>query len=602
MIVSAHPLAASPARTPRRPPAGLRRGVGAFAAVLAVLAARDVAADAGTPAPAPAQVTPVIAAALDTTNAAVAADTARARRRFSNLSPEASMIDSDAPEGMPIRKVEVRTLDIYEPPPPGRLHAFYKVANQLHVVSRPVTVRAQLLLHPGEPWSLARAHETMRNLRGLDFLLPERLVARQVGDSVDVEVVTRDTWTTSPEINLESGGGQRFGSMAFTEKNLLGLGTTLSFSYREDPIGISRSLTLSDGDLFGTHFRGNFSVGTGSGGKTNSTSLVLPFYAEDTPLSYGASWFRGDSRAHLFQRALEQASFDQRTEEFEAFWGRGVRVAGVIQRFMASVYTFDHRLGPSTLEPGAPEEFNGGEENLRIRRVAGEFRRWRPNYVEKHGVEQFDRVEDFDLGSSFACKVGFAPRFLGSTADEGYARFKLETGAETRRFGFGLLRSTVSTRLRSRAVETLGQLQVRWIQQPTPDQTFVVAFYGVAGDNMPRDFQAVIGGLNGLRAYPVHAIAGDQVWRSNFEHRWIAARDCWDLVSIGAATFYDNARAWGRGSAGAGWYHDAGIGLRLSLPHSALNQVARFDVAWPVSPTRDGRREPVFSFGSSQAF
>jgi hypothetical protein len=45
-----------------------------------------------------------------------------------------------------------------------------------------------------------------------------------------------------------------------------------------------------------------------------------------------------------------------------------------------------------------------------------------------------------------------------------------------------------------------------------------------------------------------------------------------------------------------------GFGLRVSLPRSALNRVARFDVAWPVAPARPGVRQAVFSFGSSQAF
>jgi hypothetical protein len=30
--------------------------------------------------------------------------------------------------------------------------------------------------------------------------------------------------------------------------------------------------------------------------------------------------------------------------------------------------------------------------------------------------------------------------------------------------------------------------------------------------------------------------------------------------------------------------------------------VLRFDLAWPVEPTRDERRKPVLTFGSSQAF
>jgi len=38
------------------------------------------------------------------------------------------------------------------------------------------------------------------------------------------------------------------------------------------------------------------------------------------------------------------------------------------------------------------------------------------------------------------------------------------------------------------------------------------------------------------------------------------------------------------------------------MPHSSHERVARLDVAWPLRPGTDGRTEPVFSIGSSQAF
>jgi hypothetical protein len=92
------------------------------------------------------------------------------------------------------------------------------------------------------------------------------------------------------------------------------------------------------------------------------------------------------------------------------------------------------------------------------------------------------------------------------------------------------------------------------------------------------------------------------VWRFNGEARWVAARNVWSLVSLGGAGFVDAARAWGFGGNREPWHHDAGFGLRLSFPHASLHQVARFDIAFPLSPSRDGKREAVFSFGSSQAF
>ena len=130
----------------------------------------------------------------------------------------------------------------------------------------------------------------------------------------------------------------------------------------------------------------------------------------------------------------------------------------------------------------------------------------------------------------------------------------------------------------------------------------MVAGFGALAYRPARDFQYVVGGLNGLRAHGVHALAGDKLVRLNAESRWVLAHNYFQLLSIGAAGFWDSARTWGPGSADQPWQHDVGVGLRLSAPHSALNQVVRIDLAWRVSPRGVRPDGAVFSFGSSQAF
>jgi hemolysin activation/secretion protein len=222
--------------------------------------------------------------------------------------------------------------------------------------------------------------------------------------------------------------------------------------------------------------------------------------------------------------------------------------------------------------------------------------------VEKRGVERLDGIEDVDLGSSLRFRAGVSPEFLGGTTDEGYLAARWDAGVGTERFGFGTASLDVSSRLRHDPRELIAQANARWTNQSLPQQTFVIAAHGSVGHRVYRDYQVIVGGLNGLRAYPVRALAGQQLWRFNAEHRWPVASRLYQLVSIGAAAFYDAARTWGPGAEGVPWHHDVGLGMRLSLPHSRLARVARFDVAWPISPTRDGRRVPVFSFGSGQAF
>jgi hemolysin activation/secretion protein len=217
-------------------------------------------------------------------------------------------------------------------------------------------------------------------------------------------------------------------------------------------------------------------------------------------------------------------------------------------------------------------------------------------------VDLVDRAEDIDIGTSFTLKGGYAPKLLGSSADEGYARLRVESGHDAGRWGFGQMHAGVQSRFRRDPQELQGDLTARWVQQPRDRWTLVAATTGVAGRKMPSDWQLTLGGLTGLRAFPVHELTGNQVWRANAEVRWIGVRDLLRLVSVGAAGFWDSGRAWGPGSAGAGWHQDVGFGLRLSLPHSALNAVARFDVAWPISPSGDGRHGAAYSFGSGQAF
>jgi hypothetical protein len=505
-------------------------------------------------------------------------------------------------EGLPIRRIDIRARNIYDPLPPGRLRAVYRIANALHVRTRESTIRNMLLFKAGDRWSEARGRETARILRELTILDPYRLSARRRGDSVDVWIETRDAWSTSPEFNLERGGGELTGAVSFVERNLLGLGKAVSVAYREDPSGISRSATYSDPNVLGTRLRLQGGASTGTGGASQTFSAGVPFYAEDAPHAFGMSWQRATSVARLFQSQEEVADFDRRLEEAEVFWGRGRRVDRAILRLSGAFQIYDRRFGPSRVDPGAPAAFAGGEENLKIRRLAATMRLWTPRYVEKTTVERLDGIEDYDLGQSLSLTFGYSPALLGGTSDEGYADARVDLGLRTSDHSFGLTRARATTRLRRRPVESIGQIDARWVSQHFPRQTFVIAAHGTGGREVARDFQVLVGGLNGLRAYPVQALAGTQVWRVNAEHRLLLGRNYFELFSVGAAIFYDTARAWGPGAAEAPWHHNVGAGLRLSLPQGGFNKVARFDVAWPVSPTRDGRRDLVFSFGSAQAF
>jgi hypothetical protein len=418
-----------------------------------------------------------------------------------------------------------------------------------------------------------------------------------------VLVVTHDQWTTQPELNLERGGGRTYGSVGFTERNLLGLGLGVSFAIRSEPTGHTRTADISGRRLFGSQLEGQFKAGTGSGGVGNAAYLRNPFRSLDDTRSWTISGWRSTAEQQLFNSGSVVARFPFRFEQSQLEWGIGKRFTdGLVRRFAFGFSRYDRHYGTTTPEGDFPITFPAGPEELKLRWLSGSVTFWKPHFIERRGIELFDPIEDFDVGSLVSMESGMVLKVFGSTADEGLARLRLESGRETRRFGFGMIRGRVATRIRGGPRETLAHLDARWVQQPARDVAFVLAALGDAADRAPREVPYIVGGLNGLRAYPVQALAGTQLWRFNAETRWVAARNVWDLASVGGAVFVDAARAWGPGGDKEPWHHDAGFGLRLSFPHASLHQVARFDVAFPLSPSRDGKHDPVFSFGSSQAF
>ena len=510
--------------------------------------------------------------------------------------------EPDSTDGLPIARIEILPRNIFDPLPPGRLAPVLDLANRLHVRTREQTVRAQLLMRPGERWSDERGHETVRNLRALDFLVPSHITARRDGDSVVVDVETRDKWSTSPEFNIESADGRQYGSLAFTERNFFGLGKAISIVYRELPGGRSRSVMFDDPGMQGTRVQLHYSASDGANGASDEVQIGQPFYAEDAPFSYGLNWSRATSVATLYERGRESVNFNRRGDAWDLYWGAGRRRGNLVRRVQFSFGQTGRRFGPShALQASVPPEFSGGEESLQLRRFLVEGRLWRPRFIERVRVNGFGLVEDFDVGSSVSLGLGGSALLLGSSQDEAYGQARVAFGTVTP-LGFGQLSATGSSRLKTVTLESIGQIDARWVQQSRFAQTLVLSARGVGGRNTARDFEVLAGGLNGLRAYPVTAVGGTRLWRLNAENRWTVGERFWESVTVGAVTFCDAARAWGPGSGGSQWFVDAGAGLRIALPQWSLGQVMRIDLAWPIEPSRNGQRNPVLTFGSSQGF
>src|SRR6185437_6289764 len=173
---------------------------------------------------------------------------------------------------------------------PGENHFPYTWASALHIRTRAAVIRRQLLMRRGDYVDRDLMEEAERNLRALPFIREATIVEIPVSKTeADLLVKTQDTWTTLPQIDFGSEGGQSHFSAGIEEDNLLGFGKTASYFYRRDHNGISNQVAYQDPQIGNTRLTLNSSFAKTAFGNEEHFNLSRPFYSLETRYAGGGS-------------------------------------------------------------------------------------------------------------------------------------------------------------------------------------------------------------------------------------------------------------------------------------------------------------------------
>jgi hypothetical protein len=155
------------------------------------------------------------------------------RRRES--APEQNTERLMAYEGKIIRSISIRRLGFEMSIADTANVILYKgaqVLNSLHFKSREETIRRNLYIYEGTPFNPYLAADNERFLRTVGFIQDSRIVVRRiVGDSIDVEVVTKDLFSYAPRIG---GIGPLRQRMGIADINLAGTGQRVALEGLHD--------------------------------------------------------------------------------------------------------------------------------------------------------------------------------------------------------------------------------------------------------------------------------------------------------------------------------------------------------------------------------
>ena len=487
--------------------------------------------------------------------------------------------------GTGIGEIRILPRNIFDTRNPDEDKPLFRLANSLHTVTRPEVIRRALLFASGEPVSARVIEETERLLRANRYVYDVQIRPVAVRDgAVDVEVLTRDTWSIDPGVSFGRAGGANRSALRLREYNLLGTGVALGVARSRTVDRRTTEYGLSADRLFGTWGSVDLAHATSNDGRRYSASVIRPFNEIDARWAAGVSISDDDRIDSVYSAGQVQSQFRRRERRAELFAGWSAGLAeGWAQRYTVGFSRADDDV---SAEPGrAAPAVLPADQKLLVPFVRYELLEDR--YERQFNRNLIGRPEFFALGLNVQAQLGLASRSAGSSRSAA-----LYSGVISRGFvPDPASRLLASARLQGEISDGAARRQqAAFAAQYYRPQGSRRLFYAAAAAEMlvrpDPTSRLELGGDNGLRGYPLRYQAGTRSVLLTVEQRFYTDFFLWQLFRFGGAAFVDVGRAWGgavESSAGAPWLADVGAGLRIVSVRSAFSNVLHVDLATPLN-------------------
>ena len=472
--------------------------------------------------------------------------------------------------GLIIRGVQLQRRDIFDP---NERSWFARLANSLHVRTRPAVIRRELLFRPGQPYDSASVAESERNLRAMGIFRGVQIDTIRTPEGLMLRVVTKDGWSTQADWRFRSTGGQVAFTLGLVENNLLGTASSAAVRYRKDPDRSSVTLGFRRPRLFAGTIGLGVAYENRSDGSVAGVAVDRPFFALTSRNAFRFEAENRHERVLRFRDGLELAS-DTLSRRYTimrgaAAWALRASTAGYLRVGVAAQVRRDDFQPESSTGP-FPRNVTG---------AVGPYLVWnRARFLVTRGYAGFAREEDVDLGATLRVGLVAAPKVFGYERNGIGPEIRGRVGAKLPG-GFAYLEALANGLYTSAGLDSgTAQVAATTVFQPGPRHVAVLHAEAGWRENPTPGEEFDLGLGTGPRAFGSHAFTGDRSVFVTGEYRYTVVEDLFNMGSLGIAGFVDHGGAWFAGSPRRlGW--DAGVGLRVGASRASVTDALRFDFA-----------------------
>ncbi len=502
-----------------------------------------------------------------------------------------------SPSGLPIGAIEIVNHEVFDEPETG-VSAPYRIANTVHIRTRDEVVGRELLFETGDLFDQELVEQTERNLRGLTFIRDARIDTVVIDsdtdgepDRVDLRVQTWDTWSLSPRVDFRQVHNRTIWELGVSEKNLFGLGKSITATHRTNLDRTIDRVSYGDPQLIGSNVSLLVSAAHLSDGDEQLLMLDRGYLSLRDPWSWtvgGGSFRRTDP---IFEAGAEVGRLYHRGQWGDFQVSRGVRrSARRALRVHAAYRLREERVGTEARDFGVAE--------FGIRSIGH-------RYVRLTHVNQFERSEDFNLGTDTFATVGLsAPELGGGSARATFVSTGHIQGISFRDGHFLIGEARFDGRHESHEWRNaLATVRGRYLLKHAERHAMIGRLSYQRGHNLDQEIQLLLGAETGLRGYPVRQFNGNRSLLMTLEERWFFADDVAQLGSLGLSGFIDSGFVWPEKQVFTLRDLKTSVGISLLLGSNRLSSRGgiRLDFGYGLNQMPNVGRW-VFAAGSDIAF
>jgi len=475
--------------------------------------------------------------------------------------------------------------------------AFYSFANGIHTVSHNHVIQGYLLFSTGDKYDTRILHESERLLRKQKYLFNARIIPfRKCGNTVDILVVTRDTWSLVPIISFSSQGGHSKTKYGVRDTNFLGSGKRISIVQETGYDDTSTLLVYDDPNTLGTTYQMRLEYEDSVEGSRREFELNKPFFSLDTEYAFGMRWQNRIQNIELYQLTESINQFKQDISERSFYLGYLYDNNETWYRRL--LFGYDRIRKNHYVSEVNPDQTNFIPEDkiysypwFGISVVEDDFAKYK-------NLNFMDVDEDINLGSSFLARIGWSGEEQLATNDAIYFNLAADKA-------FAPWDDTLLTL--SFAAEGF------WNTHSSTKQDTYLKFdskyFTFSGDqsrsyfhlsyihyyDLPDDRQIKLDGETGMRGYPLNFLTGDEALLLQYEKRWYTDWHWFQLARVGMVAYIDVGKVWNQGNDNDLLLSDVGFGLRIMSSRAFVRNIAHIDIAFPIEQHEKADKW-IFSF------